>query len=99
MNDPGLDVAIQENSKTEHEHREEEDIEKETEQTFLNPRFEYPTTSQTPLTHAPQSMVVRFHRISAACCACDRLSMGGAVAEKFHRAPSDPWPAPSTSAP
>ena len=38
MNDPGLDEPIKENSKAEEDHKAEEQIEKEDEQAFLNPR-------------------------------------------------------------
>ena len=40
MNDPGLDVPIQENSKAEDEYKAEKEIEKEDEQAFLNPRLD-----------------------------------------------------------
>ena len=40
MNDPGLDSPIQDGAQAvEEEKRDEEDLEEEDEQTFLNPRF------------------------------------------------------------
>ena len=49
MNDPGLDEPIKESLQTEHDRTAEKDVEKEDEQTFLNPRFEAPPTSSNNL--------------------------------------------------
>lgn len=47
MNDPGLDAPINETHKIEEERKEEEEVEYEDEQTFLNPRFKPLATSST----------------------------------------------------
>ena len=73
MNDPGLDQPIDESShKVEDERLDEQEVEKEDEQTFLNPRFE-------ALPHVPsldypcmflttrQSLVVCLNSLSVAC--------------------------------
>lgn len=74
MNDPGLDDPINESDrKIEDERKEEEDVEREDEQAFLNPRFLPHENVGDPwfiLTPLKQSMVVRLNGLSFACSTC-----------------------------
>ena len=53
MNDPGLDQPINESSqKIEDERHTQQEVDKEDEQTFLNPRFEASLSDVSSIQHA-----------------------------------------------
>lgn len=79
MNDPGLDEPIKQSSKTEYDHKDEKEVEKEDEQTFLNPRFEASRNVLRKSWHALtcgfyQSVVVRLNGLSTTRRAWSHLS-------------------------